>query len=221
MRKPIRGHLRHHARFYLSGILGLVAWIAAGRLPSSLRAVVAADAFFLAYLASVVVLAIRARPDDIRRRASFEDAGIVLIALLTISIVGSSVVAIFGIVNRAAAPAPLELGLAIASVPLGWMMLHTVAALRYAHLYYARAGAASGSGKRQDAGGLAFPGVEEPSLWDFLYFAFVIGMTGQVSDVQVLTSGLRRAVLVQGITSFFFNTVILALAVNVAAGLVR
>jgi len=220
LRKPIRGHLRHHARFYLAGILGLVVWTVGARLPSSLRAVVAADAFFVAYLASVVALAIRARPDDIRRRASFEDAGIVLIALLTISIVGSSFVAIFGIVNRAAAPAPLELGLAIASVPLGWMMLHAVAALRYAHLYYARAGA-SGDGKRRDAGGLAFPGVEEPSLWDFFYFAFVIGMTGQVSDVQVLTSGLRRAVLVQGITSFFFNTVILALAVNVAAGVVR
>ena len=221
MRKPIRGHLRHHARFYLAGILGLVVWAVGGPLPSPLRAVVAADAFFVAYLASVVALAIRSRPDDIRRRASFEDAGIGLIALLTIAIVGSSFVAIFGIVNAAAGSGPLELGLAIASVPLGWMMLHAVAALRYAHLYYGRAGAPSADGKRHDAGGLAFPGVEEPSLGDFFYFAYVIGMTGQVSDVQVLTSALRRAVLVQGITSFFFNTVILALAVNVAAGVVR
>jgi uncharacterized membrane protein len=64
-----------------------------------------------------------------------------------------------------------------------------------------------------------FPGTQEPELSDFVYYSFVVGMTAQVSDVQVLTSRMRRTTLVHGVASFFFNTVILALAVNVAVGL--
>jgi len=54
-------------------------------------------------------------------------------------------------------------------------------------------------------------------LSDFVYFSFVIGTTAQVSDVQVLTSRLRRLILVHSVVSFFFNTVLLALAINLAA----
>jgi uncharacterized membrane protein len=101
-------------------------------------------------------------------------------------------------------------------VLLGWLTLHTVAAFRYAHLYYTPV--PSGTGASRDAGGLAFPSTSEPGPWDFLYYSLVIGMTSQVSDVQTLSAEMRRTTLVHGVTSFFFNTVILALAVNVAAG---
>ncbi|MBV9521722.1 MAG: DUF1345 domain-containing protein, partial [Alphaproteobacteria bacterium] len=69
------------------------------------------------------------------------------------------------------------------------------------------------------AGGLAFPGEARPDYWDFLYFAFVVGMTCQVSDVQVTSRAMRRLTLIHGIVAFFFNTVILALTINIAAGL--
>jgi uncharacterized membrane protein len=105
------------------------------------------------------------------------------------------------------------------SVPLGWLTLHTVIAFHYAHLYYA-AGPPKG-GARTDARGLGFPGAEEPTLWDFLYHSFVVGMTSQVSDVQVQSAEMRRLVLIHGVTSFFMNTVLLALAVNVGASYVR
>jgi Protein of unknown function (DUF1345) len=65
------------------------------------------------------------------------------------------------------------------------------------------------------------PHMEEPAIWDFLYYSFVVGMTAQVSDVQVSTTRMRRLTLAHGIASFFFNTVLLALAVNVAAGVGR
>ena len=100
--------------------------------------------------------------------------------------------------------------MAVAGVPLGWLTLHTLAAFHYANLYYApRPGG-------REAGGLDFPGTKEPGPWDFLYFAFVIGMTAQVSDVAVRTAQMRRAALAHGVASFFYNTVILALAVNAA-----
>jgi len=65
-------------------------------------------------------------------------------------------------------------------------------------------------------GGLVFPGNGEPGAWDFLYFAFVIGMTGQVSDVAVASTPLRRVVLAHAVVSFFYYAVILAVAVNAA-----
>jgi uncharacterized membrane protein len=63
---------------------------------------------------------------------------------------------------------------------------------------------------------LLFPETKEPGAWDFLYFSFVVGMTAQVSDVQVVSTAIRRVTLAHGILSFFINTIIFALAVNVA-----
>jgi uncharacterized membrane protein len=96
------------------------------------------------------------------------------------------------------------------------MLVHTLFAVHYAHGYY---GDAPRDGRGGIAGGLAFPGGAEPDYWDFLYFSFVIGMTSQVSDVQTTSPWMRRLCLAHGIVSFFFNTVILALTVNSAAGL--
>jgi len=90
-------------------------------------------------------------------------------------------------------------------------------ALHYAHIYYDSAGHDSGDGV---LGGLDFPGEREPDYWDFVYFAFVIGMTCQVSDVQVTARKLRHLVTAQGIIAFFYNTTVVALAVSIAANLI-
>jgi uncharacterized membrane protein len=71
------------------------------------------------------------------------------------------------------------------------------------------------------AGGLDFPEDIEPDYWDFLYFSFVIGMTSQVSDVQITSQSLRRLSLLHGILSFFFNTAIVAMSINIIAGLIQ
>jgi len=70
------------------------------------------------------------------------------------------------------------------------------------------------------AQGLDFPGEMEPDYWDFLYFSFVIGMTSQVSDVNVTSRTMRRLSLMHGVLSFFFNTSILAMTINIVAGLI-
>ncbi len=217
MRRAIRDHLRHHLRFYLAAALGAIAGAATGGLAPPTRLALAADFFFAAYLAAIAVHTAGATPETMRRRAAIDDEGMPLIVLITLGAIASSIAAIFAIVGRKAAAETSELVLALASVLLGWLTLHTIVAMRYAHLYYARA---AGGGVGRDAGGLVFPGTEEPVIWDFLYFSFVVGMTAQVSDVQVASPRLRRLTLAHGVASFFFNTIILALAVNVAAGLV-
>jgi uncharacterized membrane protein len=176
--------------------------------------VVAGDTFFVAYLVSTA-LAIGITPDQLRRKAEEEDEGITVIVLLTLVSIGFSFAAIFEILDQAGAPSPALMVLSVATVPLGWLTLHTIMAFHYAHEYYEPAPRGA---DRRDARGLDFPGTEEPTLWDFLYFSFVIGMTAQVSDVQVTDTAMRRITLQHSIVSFFFNTIILALAVNVAAG---
>jgi uncharacterized membrane protein len=216
-RSPLN-HARHHARFYLSALFGVIVGFAAAPLGDDpLRIIIAGDAFFIAYLVSTAVIAYGATPASIRKRADFGDEGILIIVCLTLASIAVSIWSIFALLNQHDMPGQTRIALSVASVPLGWLTLHTVSAFHYAHLYYA---SATASGKtREDRGGLDFPKTKEPGIWDFLYYSFVVGMTAQVSDVQVETTELRRMTLAHSVVSFFYNTVLLALAVNVIVGL--
>ena len=207
-------HVRHHSRFYLAAALGLVVWWLVRSFPLPVRLPVAGTAFFGTYLVSMIGTAVRTTPDQMRERAALKDEGIAIIVLLTLAAVGLSLGSIFSLLNAPAKPDTLHILLALTCVPLGWTTLHTVMAFHYAHLFYA----AHPSRELADAGGLVFPETKEPSSWDFLYYSFVVGMTAQVSDVQVATTPMRQITLGHGVVSFFVNTVILALAVNVALG---
>ncbi len=207
-------HFLRHLWFYLAALMGAALWAALGGLEASLRLALAGDLFYAVYLGSAAWRVNTSSTALIRERSAVADEGMLVIVLVTLGAITLSLLAIFGLVN---APGtrhmPLFL-LSLASVPLGWFTLHTVMAWHYAHLYYAPADDdADGGG---DAGGLQFPGTPEPSIWDFLYYSFVVGMTAQVSDVAVSDGGLRKVTLCHGIASFFFNAVIVALAVNVA-----
>ena len=130
-------HLRHHGRFYSAALAGLALWLATWALHWPLPPLIGGDAFFLIYLALMVRFALQITPDGLRRRASIEDEGIPLIVLLALAAVGISLAAIFALLARKGGPNLSDLSLAIASVPLGWSTVHTIAAFHYAHLYYA------------------------------------------------------------------------------------
>ena len=102
------------------------------------------------------------------------------------------------------------IGLSLLAVVVAWSLTHTSYTLRYAHLYY--------RDDEEGEGGLTFPGEHKPDDFDFAYFAFTIGMCFQVSDVLVTSRQIRRAVLFHAIISFAYNTVILALALNLLFG---
>jgi uncharacterized membrane protein len=150
--------------------------------------------------------------ESIRRRAARLDNRAWVMMLLTVAAACISLAGLALCLHGANTALPgqptLRLILAGLTVFGSWSLIHTIFALHYAHLYYGAS-----------AGGLIFPGGGDPNYWDFLYYSFVIGMTCQVSDVQVATPVLRRLTLLHGVLSFFFNTVILALAVSVGAGL--
>jgi len=106
--------------------------------------------------------------------------------------------------------------LTLMTVVFSWTLVHTVYGLRYAHAFY---GDSDERGVNRHAGGLIFPGDRSPDYFDFAYFSFVIGMTCQVSDVQITSRRMRRITLFHSVLSFGFNTMILALLINTVSGL--
>jgi len=207
-------HLKHHPRFYSAALLGVLVWLGTASLEPFMRILLAGDAFFLAHLLAMAVLLSRSSRATFRRRAEEEDDGLPLIALITIAALTLSLGSIFALLNHEQRVTAAHYALALASVPLGWLMLHTVWSFHYAHVFHSPRSDANGT----DAD-LLFPGGKEPGPWDFLYYSFVVGMTAQVSDVAVLTPRMRVLTLIHAVVSFFFNTVILAVVVNAAVTL--
>jgi uncharacterized membrane protein len=107
----------------------------------------------------------------------------------------------------------IHLLLTLLTVISSWTLVHTVFGFRYAHAFY---GDSDDPGVQKHAGGLIFPGDQPPDYFDFAYFSFVVGMTCQVSDVQITSRRMRRLTLAQSILSFGFNTIVLALVINIA-----
>ena len=205
-------NLRRHGRFYIAFLGGALAFLLCRGLESqALSLVIAGNLFSLLYLLLTASFVSRATSEHLRRRAAEADEGLPFILVATGAVVMVSLGAIYLLIAQGGAAGPIAGVLAVAGLPLGWLTLHTLASFHYANLFYAPR-----QGGADEAGGLEFPGTDEPGPWDFLYFAFVVGMTAQVSDVQVSSGSLRRVVLAHGVASFFYNTVILALAVNAA-----
>ena len=155
-------------------------------------------------------LAMSTDTNHIRSRCHVYDEGRVAIPVLTVIAALASIGAIF--LQLSSAPVHhrfLNLEFAMGTILLSWSFIQVMFAFHYAHEFYVE--------HREAAGGLGFPGKESPDYWDFLYFAFVIGMTFQVSDVTVRSKLMRRTVMAHGLLSFIFNVTLLALAINLAA----
>ena len=107
----------------------------------------------------------------------------------------------------------LHIGLSVTALAASWLFIQAIFTFHYAHRYYYEE-----KRNEPDGPGLVFPGGLDPDYFDFLYYAHVVGMTSQVSDVQVTSREMRRLTLVHSVLSFGFNMLILALSINVAAG---
>ena len=152
---------------------------------------------------------------ETQSRAAADDPGRTAVYGLILLTCATSLLAAVFVQRQGAAVAPRSeavlAALCLATVALSWTLTHTAFTLRYAHLYY-----------REDpdgVGGAEFPGGAMPTYMDFAYFAFTVGMCFQVSDVQVTSQQIRRAVLLHATMSFLYNTAILAFVLNLVFNL--
>jgi uncharacterized membrane protein len=151
---------------------------------------------------------------DIRRRAAELDQAGVLVLPLSLAAAIASVVVLVLFMLGGGKPTLAQAGFSVLTVALSWLYVHVIFALHYAHGFYAPREHGKG-----DQGGLIFPGEDDPDYWDFLHFALIIGVANQTADVQISSRRLRGLATVHCLIAWFFNAVILALTVNLAATL--
>lgn|SRR3990167_1753993 len=202
-----KGHLTEIAAlaaFAIASVLGGMAW---GWLKAALAGFSLAAILYAAGIASVLQ---RADESDLPALAARHDqrASFVLAAGLLLDFAALGLIILFLMTRTLDGVA---VGLAALSIFAAWSLLNVLFAIHYAHVYF--------SDGAPDQPPLQFPGEGPRAFSDFAYFAFVIGMTFQVSDVAVIDSGMRRLVLAHSILAFLFNVFVLALAVNALGSL--
>lgn len=213
--KPVSADHRHRP-FIIAVATGAISLPAALMFAPSLAVEIAAILFFLTYLALIGRRLPLITAAHLKAHAESDDAPAMAIIAATLLAVGVAVISLFLALNHPAEETVWTLVLAFASVILGWLTIHTMAAMHYAHLYWRPMTVA---GKKQRKGGMDFPQTDAPNGYDFLYFAVVLGMTAQTSDVAITTTAMRKVTLLHSVVSFFFNTVLVAAAVNAAVSL--
>jgi len=214
-------HARAQIRFLISLCVGLAVGLLAPIEDVIPRILAGWNAGGWLYLLLIGIKMARAEVEGIKREAGIERES--RIAVLFIVSFGSvfAMLALFAqlmaLKSEHGFDRDINIAVSVLTILLSWLLIHTVFALFYAHEFHSEGkGGARGSG-----GGLDFPHDRTPDYLDFLYFSFVVGTTAQTSDVAVCSRAMRRVVMLHGILSFFFNTAVIALAVNLAAQLVQ
>jgi uncharacterized membrane protein len=219
--KPVR-IVRNHDRLFAAVAFGIVVYLL---LPGSLfpgnwqlptRMLVGWNSGIAVYLVAAVITVFRFNLKAVRTRAAAADEGAWLILILIVAASVASLAAVVAELGQVKGAAPADqalcLGLAGLTIVLSWTFIHAIFTFHYAHQFYGDLGS--------HKSGLSFPECKQPEYWDFMYFSFVVGMTFQVSDVQVTSKHVRRTVLAHGIVSFFFNLAVLSLAINIGGSLI-
>jgi uncharacterized membrane protein len=207
-------------RMVTAAVLGFAAYsvIPHDRLPV-IRAIWGWDFGVLVLVGWIFAMMATSTHDHMRRRAARQDLGrwVILFAVIAGALVSMLALAYIQKTFKATPDGEpvIYLTTIVVTIVLSWLLVHTAFTLHYAHGYY-------GPAEDEDdvdglIGGLEFPSETQPDYWDFMYFSYVIGMTSQVSDVQISGRGLRRLALIHGVISFFFNTIVLALTINIVA----
>jgi uncharacterized membrane protein len=198
-------------------VVGILAWAALALVPEfrwSTRSILAWDAGVLTFVVGMMIHMADKDPDAMRAASARQDEGqgLILTLVLVASIASlASVAAELGLAKNAQGlEKSARVALAAVTVAGSWFMVQLIFALHYAREYYSMG----------RPGGLAFPGKEDPDYWDFIHFAVVIGAAAQTADIAFTSKPLRRIGTLHSLIAFVFNTVVLALSINLLASLI-
>ena len=225
---PVRA-VSSRPRLFLCAALGLAAlMLMPGDWRHTTRLLLAWNLGVLAYLAAILTMMERASHADMRQRAESQDetALVILVMSVCAALAGfAAIISELAIVKEMQGlEKALHITLAGVTIFTAWCFIHLMFALHYAHEFYTERHA---SGLEKEAardpdrrGGLSFPATPLPDYSDFLYFSFVIGCACATADTDISSNPMRRIALFHGIIAFFFNVTVLALMINIAAGLI-
>lgn len=197
----------HFILFAVVGVVAVgIAWLGLQEIRRAIM--VGFDVAAALFLISVLPLLRVREGAAIRAHARENDANRAVLLGITFVVMVVLFVAIATETLRHS-PEPFTKILIVTTLAIAWLFSNTVYALHYAHLAY---------GDEIKCAGLSFPGTDEPLYWDFVYFAFTLGMTFQTSDVTISGQGLRRVVTLHSLAAFVFNIGVLAFTINVLGG---
>jgi uncharacterized membrane protein len=206
--------------FGSAAVVGVAVFLALAPtwLHGATRFVAAYDAAMLTLLGFLWLRALHADARLTRARAALDDPGRNAVTLMVLGTVVVGLVAAIAIIGHGPMVKNdtekwVAYALGVLAISAGWFAVHTVYTFRYAHMFW------FDEDQDGEPGGFNFPGTEDPSDYDFAYFAFCIGTSFAVSDPQVTETRVRREVMVHSIISFAYNSVIVGMVINLFAGI--
>lgn len=210
--------VQNRPHFFIALIFGvivasLLAWLTSWKWSTILLA--SWNGSISLYLLHVWKLMRSADHSQMQQQAKKQDESKWVIMLIVLLAITMSLVAILVQLSQLPSGHYEKLGhvaLALLTIISAWLFMHTVFALHYAHDFY------MALSRNEENGGLDFPGTEHPTYPDFLYFSYIIGTSAQTADVSITNKHMRLLNLFHAVLSFGFNTTILAICINVAAG---
>lgn len=213
--------LRMHSlvRVLISVVLSVTAFFLALKSQSKLIEIVSLwSVFALTYLIMSWIILFTKPIDEIKKTAAKDDGSVPYVfIMILLSSCGSMFMVLLLLISKDVhtSKSNFLVPITVAGMMLSWVMVHTLFTFHYAHDYYVP----DEKDKSKHVGGLDFPGNERPDYIDFAYFAFVIGCTFQVSDIEISSRKIRRLAFLHQLISFGLNTFVLALSINLVASL--
>ena len=213
-----------HIRLWTALAIALLVYLFSQHNPPAIQFILAWTSFAATILILLWTTILTAKPTEVRLIAKMQDSSRTIIFIFVLF---ASIVSLFAVIfllrilpDTKQTGYYFHIGFSICSVVLSWVLIHTIFAFRYTHLYYTYKIEQKDNDIDHD-GGFLFTTSDAPDYFDFAYFSFVIGMTFQVSDIQITSRHIRRIVLIHALLSFVYNTVILALTINIISGLIQ
>lgn len=172
--------------------------------------------FAFTFIILSVIVFFKLTAAEIAKKANTEDGSrvFVIISILLSSFASMGTVLLLMLSDMMKTREVLAVLISIIGIIMSWVLVHTIFTFHYANMYYFNS-----KEKKANVTPLIFPGTAKPDYLDFAYFSFVIGMTFQVSDVEISSQRIRRMALVHGLLAFTLNTFVVALTINLIAGL--
>ena len=211
-------YIRPMQRVLLSLFVSLISFLSIYRMELEPLLIISIlwVAFALTFIITSAIVFFKLPVSEISKRANEEDGSrfFVLIIILVSSFASMFTVLLLIISDKMPAHKSLTEIMSVIGMIVSWTLVHLVFTFHYANMYYFKK-----NDTKSDDEPLKFPGNTKPDYLDFAYFAFVIGMTFQVSDVEINSGMIRRTALAHGLLSFAFNTFVVALTINLIAGI--